>query len=92
MQNQYARLAGTAQLGESAGAQTGVTGANLASTQGNALMAAGNASAAGTLGAANAVTGGINSAIQNNLLSQAIGGGGTSGYQTPGNQGLGALY
>jgi hypothetical protein len=81
---QFGRLQGVASLGENAAAQTGTTGAQLAATGGNALIQGGQAQAAGTLGAANAGTGAINSYLGYNLLQQAVGGGGTSGYSNPG--------
>ncbi len=87
LNNQYARLQGVASMGENAGAQTGTIGASLANQQGNALQAAGNASAAGLLGAGNAVTGGVQSYLGYNALQQAIGSGGTVGYQPTGTGG-----
>jgi hypothetical protein len=63
LQGQAARLQNVAALGESAAAQTGTTGASLAQSQGNALIAGGQANAAGTIGASNALTGGINNAL-----------------------------
>jgi hypothetical protein len=86
---QYQRLQGTAALGESAAAQTGSTGATLASQAGNALIAGGQANAAGTIGASNAITGGINNALGyyqlQNLLNPNSG---TSNYTaaTPTNE------
>lgn len=58
--NLYNQTRSIASLGESAAAQTGDTGANLANTQATAIQAAGNAQAAGTLGSANALSGGFN--------------------------------
>jgi len=80
LQNQFARLQGTASLGENAGAQTGTIGATLANQQGNALMAAGNATAAGTLGAANSLTGGINNYLSLAALQNLTSSGQTGGY------------
>jgi hypothetical protein len=78
LQNQYNRLLNTAQLGESAGAQTGQQGTQAAAAGGSFLNQAGQASAAGTMGAANALTGGINSYLGYNALKQYTGG--TGGY------------
>jgi hypothetical protein len=63
LQGQASRLQSVASLGENAAAQTGSTGASLAQSQGNALIAGGQANAAGTIGASNALTGGINNAL-----------------------------
>jgi hypothetical protein len=54
--NAYNMLTGVANLGESAGAQTGNIGAQLTGNAGNALMQAGAAQAAGLVGAGNALT------------------------------------
>jgi hypothetical protein len=72
--NTYSRLAGVAQLGQNAAANTGAQGVNLANAQGQAVQNAGTALAGGTIGAANAWTG-----ATNNLgsLLAAYGGGGT---------------
>lgn len=77
-----------ASLGENAAAQTGNTGANLAQSAGNALIAAGQAQAAGIGTAAGAYSQGI-SGLGNNALTYALlgqngllgGGGGSGGYQ-----------
>jgi len=81
--NQYNRLAGVAQLGEGAAAQTGQIGAQTAVAGSNLLSAAGQAQAAGTAGVGNAINSGINNALGFNFLQQAVGGGGTSGFTDP---------
>lgn len=85
--NTYNRLAGLLQVGENAGAQTGMIGANLAGTTSNAIMSEGNALAAGTIGQANAISGGLNTAASGYMLNSVlnrpgtatIGGGATTG-------------
>jgi len=64
----YNRVAGMANLGENAAAQTGAFGANKANGVANNYLAAGDASAAGTMGATNSITEGINSGLNNYLL------------------------
>jgi hypothetical protein len=59
--NAYNMLTGVANLGESAGAQTGNIGAQLTGNAGNYLTQAGTAQAAGLIGAGNALTNGANS-------------------------------
>jgi hypothetical protein len=90
LSGQYQRLQGTASLGENAAAQTGSTGASLAQSQGNALIAGGQANAAGTIGASNALTGGINNALGYYQLQQLLkpNSGATSDYTaaTPTNE------
>ena len=58
-QNTYGQLSGLANLGESAAAGAGTTGANYASGISNTTQAAGNAQAAGTVGSANAISNGL---------------------------------
>lgn len=60
--NTYSRLAGLAQLGQNAAANTGAQGVNLAGQAGQAAVAAGSYGAAGTIGAANAISGGLSNA------------------------------
>lgn len=74
---QVNRLMSGAQIGENAAAQTGVTGANLASTQGNALIQGGNAAAGGLAGAAGSISQGM---MLNKLYGMYGAGGG--GYNT----------
>lgn len=71
----FGQLYDPARLGEAAAAQTGTTGASLAQSQGNALMAAGQAQAAGTGAAAGALSGGLQNAgnsIGNSLMTYAL--------------------
>jgi hypothetical protein len=69
---QYNRLSGIAGMGESAGAQTGTIGANLANTSAAATQAAGTAQGAGALGIGNALSGGINNYLQYSALQNAL--------------------
>ena len=81
LKNQFARLQGTAVIGENAAAQTGTTGANLASTAGNYLNQAGLSTAAGTTGVGSAVTGGVQNYLTNQLMQQYLDrSSGLSGY------------
>lgn len=59
--NIYSRLAGIAQLGQNAAANTGQQGTTLAGQAAQSATNIGTAQAAGTVGAANAFTGGLNS-------------------------------
>lgn len=77
--NIYSRLAGVAQLGQNAAANTGQQGTALAGQAAQSATNIGTAQAAGTIGAANALTGGLTSAAP----WLAYGGGGSpagSGY------------
>lgn len=73
--NIYSRLAGVAQLGQNAAANTGQQGTALAGQAAQSATNIGTASAAGTVGAANALSGGLTSAAP----WLAYGGGGTTG-------------
>lgn len=78
--NQYNRLQGVANLGESAGAQTGVTGAQLSNAAGNYLNQAGQATQAGTQGTGNTLANALsNYAGYNYWQGQS---GGLGGYPT----------
>lgn len=57
--NIYSRLAGIAQLGQNAAANTGQQGTSLAGQAAQSATNIGTAQAAGTVGSANAITGGI---------------------------------
>lgn len=57
--NIYSRLAGIAQLGQNAAANTGQQGTSLAGQAAQSATNIGTAQAAGTIGSANAITGGI---------------------------------
>lgn len=59
--NIYSRLAGIAQLGQNAAANTGQQGTSLAGQAAQSAQNIGSAQAAGQIGSANAITGGINS-------------------------------
>jgi hypothetical protein len=72
--NTFNRLQGLLQIGEAAGSQTGVIGANLAGNTSNALMSQGNALAAGQVGLANAINGGIGNATGYYMLNNMSGG------------------
>ena len=61
LNNTYSRLGGVAQLGQTAAANTGAAGVNLASAAGQAAQNVGTALAGGTVGAANALGGSLNS-------------------------------
>lgn len=61
--NYVQRLMGLAQLGESAGSQTGSLGANAAGNIGNAQMRAGEATASGFVGATNSLNRGIDNSL-----------------------------
>jgi hypothetical protein len=73
--NQYNRLAGVAQLGSNAAAQTGTIGASLSNQAGNFLTQGGLASAAGTAGVGNAISGGLNNYLMYNAFQNALAGG-----------------
>lgn len=87
IQNSYNRLAGVAQLGQGAAANTGSAAIQTGANIGNAQMAAGNAQAAGYVGGANAITGGVNSYLNyssgqnlvNAIGSRYAGAGGSQG-------------
>jgi hypothetical protein len=72
--NIYSRLAGVAQLGQNAAANTGQQGTALAGQAAQSATNIGTANAAGTVGAANALSGGLTSAAP----WLAYGGGGSS--------------
>lgn len=65
--DQYNRYLGQAQLGESAGAQTGALGVQTASSIGNNLTSAGNAQAAASIAGGNAISN-IAGSVPNALL------------------------
>lgn len=84
--DQFARLMGLTQLGQSSAAQTGQLGANLASQMGQGYMGIGNAGAAGANAIGSALSG-AGSNISQALLIQdflnsrpAVPGGGTDFY------------
>ncbi len=81
LQNQYNRLIGVAQLGETAGAQTGALGTAAAKTEGQGLMSAGQYQAAGTAGVGSSLNSGISNYLQQQALSKYTGG--TGGYLQP---------
>lgn len=60
----YNQMAGMAQLGENAAAQTGNAGTSAAQAAGSGYMAAGNAAAGGAMGMANAAQGLIGNSLQ----------------------------
>jgi hypothetical protein len=72
-QQAFNQLFAPVQLGESAAANAGATGAQAASTIGNTLGQIGNAQASGIVGSTNAITGGITNAtgaISNGIQTQ----------------------
>lgn len=73
--NTYSRLAGVAQLGQNAAANTGQQGTALAGSAAQSATNIGTAQAGGTVGAANALAGGLSSASMPWL---AYGGGGNN--------------
>lgn len=73
--NTYSRLAGVAQLGQNAAANTGQQGTALAGSAAQSATNIGTAQAGGTVGAANALAGGLSSA---SLPWLAYGGGNTN--------------
>lgn len=82
----YNRLAGVSSSGQTATAQVGAAGSNMANNVSELMTGAGNARAAGIVGGANAwggAAGGVNNAIsnyQNNqTLQKLLAGGGSSG-------------
>lgn len=79
--NYVQRLMGLAQLGESAGAQTGSYGANAAGNIGNAQMRAGEATASGFVGAANSINAGIGNTLT--AYNQGRGYAGTTSIGAP---------
>lgn len=91
--NTYSRLAGLAQLGQNASANTGAQGVNLANSAGQAAQNIGTALAGGTVGAANAWTGAVNNL---GSLYAAYGGGGkptsTGAYGAPNSYGSGYTF
>jgi hypothetical protein len=70
--NTFNRLLGSAQLGESAAAQTGNYGTQTASAVGNNLVQAGTAQAAGYLGAANSLNNGVGNYAQYNAMTNGL--------------------
>lgn len=82
--NIYSRLAGVAQLGQNAAANTGQQGTALAGQAAQSATNIGTAQGAGTIGAANAISGGLQSAAP--WLAYG-GGGSTSGPQDIGGTG-----
>lgn len=75
--NIYSRLAGLAQLGQNAAANTGQQGTTLAGQAAQSATNIGTAQAAGQIGSANAITGGINSLSALPWLYSAGGSGGS---------------
>lgn len=69
--NAYNRLAGVANLGESAAAQTGTLGTQIATGIGNNLVGAGNANAASSIATGNAI-GSAAQSVPNGLLLQSL--------------------
>jgi len=71
--NAYNRLAGLANVGQTATNTIGNAGSNFASNAGNTMMAGANARASGYVGGANALTGGLNQYLNytqgNNMLA-----------------------
>jgi hypothetical protein len=71
--NAYNRLAGLANVGQTATNTIGNAGSNFASNAGNTIMAGANARASGYVGGANALTGGLNQYLNytqgNNMLA-----------------------
>lgn len=82
--NQYNRLAGIANSGQSAAAGLGATSAQVGSNIANSQIGAGNAAAAGAIGTGNAISGGIsnaaNSYYMNQLMQGMYGSGGGNSY------------
>lgn len=78
--NVYSRLAGLAQLGQNAAANTGAQGVNLAGNVMGATTAAGSYNAAGQVGAANAYSGAISGAMPWLMAGQGSGMGGGPTY------------
>lgn len=80
----FNQMASPVSLGESAAAQTGNIGANLAAGQANALMQAGIAQSAGTTGQANAISSGLNNTANLGLaylgMQNALNSGGGGGF------------
>jgi hypothetical protein len=76
--NIYSRLAGIAQLGQNAAANTGMQGANLAGQAAQAYTNYGTAAAGGAIGSANAWSGALNG-----LGTAALMAGNRQPYQTP---------
>lgn len=76
--NQFNRLSNVASLGESAAAQTGVTGAQLSNAAGSYLQSAGQAQGAGTVSAGNALSNAANQYAGYNYWQGLSGG--TGGY------------
>ena len=77
--NIYNRLAGVAQLGQNAAANTGQQGTALAGQVAQSVTNAGTAAAAGQVGQANAWSGAINNAVPW-LMANTGGGSGSAGY------------
>ena len=70
--NIYSRLAGIAQLGQNAAANTGQQGTSLAGQAAQSATNIGTAQAAGQIGSANAITGGINTLSSLPYIYQAM--------------------
>ena len=77
--NIYSRLAGIAQLGQNAAANTGQQGTSLAGQAAQSATNIGTAQAAGQIGSANAITGGINTLSSLPYIYQAMQSSGDSG-------------
>lgn len=75
IQNSYSRLAGVAQIGQSAAAGINSNATAVGGNIGNNIVGAGNASAAGQVGTANAVTGAIGTGANGALMASILGGG-----------------
>lgn len=82
-QNIYNRLAGLAQLGQNAAANTGMAGAGMASGIANTITGAGNAAAAGQIGQANAYAGMANNIGGYTMMNQLMGSGSGSSAFNP---------
>lgn len=78
--NQFQRNLNIAQLGESAGAQTGQQGTQAAANQGNYINQGGLANAATASGIGNAITGGVNTYLGQQNLQNYFTPSGTGGY------------
>ena len=76
--NTYSRLAGIAQLGQNAAANTGQQGTSLANSAAQSATNIGTAQAGGTVGAANAYSGALSNASSLGSLYAMYGGGGVS--------------
>lgn len=76
--NSYSRLAGVAQLGQAAAANTNSAAMNTANNLSANTVGAGNAAAAGTVGTANAISGAVGTASNGLLMNSLLNNGGTT--------------